>query len=102
VGFANPTETRFPPQGRIASHGGFTPLPLNPNELTLIRCNWSCRVASVRFIGIQSGFGIRPDLLLFCPLSGLLKHSTLSVDLRSASPLTISYRLSRAIAEAGQ
>jgi hypothetical protein len=108
MGFANRTETRLLSQG-IASSGGFkrssvsavdsqTPPP--PDELTIIRCKWSCRVASVHFVGIQPGFGIRPDLLLFCPLYGLLKHSTLAVDLRSASPLTIAYRLSRAIVEA--
>ena len=98
MGFAHPTETRIPLQGN-ASSGGFhrAPLPLNPNELPEIRCEWSCRIASVRFVGIQSGFGIRPDLLLFCPLFGLLKHSTLAVDLRSASPLTIASRLARAI-----
>lgn len=101
MGFANRTETRFPSQGD-ASPGGFAPLPLNPNELTEIRCQWSCRVASVRFVGIQPGYCIRPDLLLFAPFSGPLKHSTLAVDLRSVSPLAIASRLSRAIAEAGR
>ncbi len=96
MGFANPNESRLPSQGD-ASPGGFAPLPLNPNELTEIRCQWSCRIASVRFVGIQPSYGIRPDLLLCAPLSGLLKHSTLAVELRSASPLAIASRLSQAI-----
>ena len=25
----------------------------------------SCRIAEVRFVGVQSGFGLRPDMLLF-------------------------------------
>lgn len=95
MGFVNPTGTRSAPQG-IASSRALS-LPLNPNELTEIRCQWSCRIASVRFVGIQPGYGIRPDLLLFAPLSGLLKHSTLAIDLRSASPLTIASRLAQAI-----
>jgi hypothetical protein len=104
MGFVDRTETRLLSQG-IASSGGFkrisvsaadsqTPPAPNLTELTLIRCQWSCRVAHCRFVGIQA------DLLLFSPIHGPLKHSTLAVDLRSANPLTISYQLLSAAIEA--
>lgn len=64
------------------------------------RCRWACRIANVKYGGIQRMYGARPDQLLFQPLYGILKDSTLAVDIARANPLGISYRLSEAVAEA--
>lgn len=40
---------------------------------------FTCRAAGVRFVGIQNGYGVTPDLLLFQPFVGPAEGTTLAV-----------------------
>lgn len=57
-------------------------------EQRLIRCQWSCRMAGVRFKGVQSGFGVVPDLCLFEHTPG----RTLALPIDSLTPFQIKWR----------
>lgn len=57
------------------------------------RCAWACRVANVRLVGFQSGFGVAPDLLLFNPVSGPAQGTTLSLELARVSPVAIAHKV---------
>lgn len=50
-----------------------------------------CRLAHVKYVGIQSGFGVVPDVLLFQP-----GHSgtTLAIPVSEASAATIDAKVS--------
>jgi hypothetical protein len=64
-----------------------------------VRFEWACRIARVRFVGIQCGYGVRPDAMLFQPLFGVLRNTTLAVDADRATPISISYRICDALNE---
>jgi hypothetical protein len=63
------------------------------NQLVVNRCLWACRIAHVTYVGVQSGFGYRTDMLLFQPTHGPLKGSTLSLDIDRVTPLNISAKI---------
>jgi len=53
----------------------------------------SCRIAGVRFVGVQQGYGRVPNQLLFQPLEGLAAKTTLSVSADFATPWVIQTRV---------
>lgn len=59
------------------------------SDLIENRCRWACRIASVTFVGLQSGFGKTPDVCLFKSPRG----STLSVPIYKAYPFYIAWRV---------
>jgi len=54
---------------------------------------WACRMAGVRFGGIQLGYGIRPDMFLFQPQDGPCQGTTLALPLDQPVPLRILDRV---------
>lgn len=65
---------------------------VNPETQLQNRCEWTCRVAGVKFIGIQKMYGTRPDQLLFQPRIGIAAGTTLAVPI-DAVPLAVAYRI---------
>jgi hypothetical protein len=61
---------------------------------------WCCRMANMKFVGIQCMYGVIPDALLFQPTSGVLAGSTLAVPADNVTPLALAYRAMDAVAEA--
>jgi hypothetical protein len=55
----------------------------------LRRCHYACRITGVKYVGIQNGYGITPDLLLFQAGEG----STLAVPAATVTPLDITFRV---------
>ena len=71
------------------------PAPQTTRQLTHarqqqeLRCRWACRIAGCFFLGIQSGFNLVPDKMLFERVPG----RTLAMDVDHVTPLAITYHV---------
>jgi hypothetical protein len=62
---------------------------VSPEQLRQ-HCLWCVRVAAVHFVGFQSCFGIREDVLLIQAHPGA---TTLAIPLSEVSPVSIAYKV---------
>lgn len=56
------------------------------------RCQWACHIVGVKFLGIQSGFGLVTDKFLFEQVQG----RTLALPVDRATPLEITDHITAA------
>jgi hypothetical protein len=63
------------------------------DQEVILKLEWACTVAGVRFGGIQSCYGIREDQMLFQPFTG---GTTLALPLSEVSVLSISQKIAGA------
>ena len=53
----------------------------------------NCQIAKVWYGGVQSGFGLRPDMFLFQPTSGPAMGTTLALPFEENYPLAIAEKV---------